>query len=341
MSGVLLYYKYNSYRWKNYYLNHKTCSTLHMLWFTWLSCIASQPSLGLFLLTGPAKIGTKNCGDIMKENKTCSQCGEEKPATAEFFHRNNAKLRANCKACNKAYRDRSEVKQRMESYSQNYRDRKKENPDWKPEREKSFEIELINEGQKQIALLKMESETFGSFVGKLDYKDWLEINNKYENLRCRIFHHAKGRYFTSKYRDINYIDASYGPYGHSPSQRKCTRLHRLIMDVFSDDLVVDHIDGDGLNNLRSNLRTCSNAENSRNSRITLNSKSGFKGVNCAKSNFSKLPWRARIKYNYKEIQLGTYATKEEAARAYDRKALELFGEFAKLNFPIEQYQNNT
>jgi len=70
MSGVLLYYKHNSYRWKNYYLSPKPCSTLNMLWFTWYACIVLQPSLGLFLLTGPAKIRTKNYGDIMKENKT-------------------------------------------------------------------------------------------------------------------------------------------------------------------------------------------------------------------------------------------------------------------------------
>ena len=98
-----------------------------MLWFTWLSCIASQPSLGLFLLTGPVKIGTKNYGDIMKENKTCSKCGEEKPITAEFFYkRKDSKdgLYNYCKVCSakaaKDYRqaNREEVSKKNKEYYQ-------------------------------------------------------------------------------------------------------------------------------------------------------------------------------------------------------------------------------
>jgi|TARA_R110002020_G_C15975619_1_gene747963 hypothetical protein len=47
------------------------------------------------------------------------------------------------------------------------------------------------------------------------------------------------------------------------------------------------------------------------------------------------PWEAYIMFNQKNIYLGSYKTKEEAARAYDKKAIELFGEFAQLNFPEE------
>jgi hypothetical protein len=125
MSGVLLYYKYNSYRWKIYYLNQKTCSTSSMLWFTWLSCIASQPSLGLFLLTGPVKIRTKNYGDIMKENKTCSKCGEEKPATVEFFHRHRKGLNSACKVCIAEYQqaNREKIAERKKRYGQANREK--------------------------------------------------------------------------------------------------------------------------------------------------------------------------------------------------------------------------
>ena len=50
------------------------------------------------------------------------------------------------------------------------------------------------------------------------------------------------------------------------------------------------------------------------------------------------PWRSCIGFNYRYVHLGTYADKEEAARAYDRKAIELFGAFAHLNFPLSDYE---
>ena len=116
-------------------------------------------------------------------------------------------------------------------------------------------------------------------------------------------------------------------------RKTSVKVHRLIMKP-DDGLVVDHIDGNGLNNLRENLRVCTNAENSRNARQYKKTASKFKGVSRADS--KSKPWKARLKYNYKEVHIGIFKTQEEAARAYDEKAKELFGEFAHLNFPEEE-----
>jgi hypothetical protein len=103
------------------------------------------------------------------------------------------------------------------------------------------------------------------------------------------------------------------------------QMHRQIMDA-PEEMEVDHRDGDGLNNRRYNLRTCTHAQNGANQRIPKNNKSGFKGV-CRQKDC--LGWRAKIQGTY----LGLYDSAEEAARAYDTAAVRTFGEFASLNFP--------
>lgn len=98
---------------------------------------------------------------------------------------------------------------------------------------------------------------------------------------------------------------------------------------------VDHKDGDGLNNKRSNLRACTRSQNHMNRRPKIGCSSRFKGVS-----FNEKcrihPWRVMIMVNYKRIYIGFYATEKEAALAYNQKAIELFGEFARLN-EIEDY----
>lgn len=111
--------------------------------------------------------------------------------------------------------------------------------------------------------------------------------------------------------------------------RKTIFMHHLIIER-RDGLVTDHINGDKLDNRRSNLRLATPAENCRNRGIASATRWGFKGV-------FKQPrgkgWMARIKAQGKLIHLGTHPTPEDAARAYDRAALEHYGEFARLNFP--------
>jgi hypothetical protein len=106
-------------------------------------------------------------------------------------------------------------------------------------------------------------------------------------------------------------------------------MHRVVTSA-PVGLVVDHINGDGLDNRRSNLRVCSMVGNIQNSKIRSDNTTGYKGVYYRKS---KGKYISGIMQNGKRIYLGSFETAEEAARAYDQKARELFGPLAWLNFP--------
>lgn len=92
----------------------------------------------------------------------------------------------------------------------------------------------------------------------------------------------------------------------------------------------DHINGDGLDNRRENLREVTDGQNTRNTRRRLDNTSSFKGV-CW--NKQQGMWQARIAVDGVRYRLGYYTTAEEAARAYDAAARELHGEYATVNFP--------
>jgi len=99
----------------------------------------------------------------------------------------------------------------------------------------------------------------------------------------------------------------------------------------------DHVDGDRLNNTRKNLRKATTQQNSWNRRKMINRDSSkYKGVQIQNNYRYKISWISRIYANGKQYYLGSFNTEIEAAKAYDAKALELFGDFAWLNFPIEK-----
>lgn len=108
-------------------------------------------------------------------------------------------------------------------------------------------------------------------------------------------------------------------------------MHRVIMEP-PQNLCVDHINGNGLDNRRANLRICSTRENLRNSILSAANTTGYKGVSF---NRNAKKFQARIEFNYRSRHIGYFKTAIEAARAYDQEAIKLFGKFARLNLPAE------
>lgn len=113
-------------------------------------------------------------------------------------------------------------------------------------------------------------------------------------------------------------------------------LHRFILGT-KPGISVDHIDGNGLNNQKSNLRECTMSQNIANSRRRRDNTSGYKGVHWHKG--YKYPsgawrirpkWSARISLKGKRISLGYFTTKEEAAKAYALAAKKYHGEFSAI-----------
>lgn len=106
-------------------------------------------------------------------------------------------------------------------------------------------------------------------------------------------------------------------------------MHRFILGCQTGE-EADHRNHNTLDNRRCNLRKCTSAQNKWNIRIGASNSSGYKGVSWDKS---KLKWSSKISLNDKTINLGRFERREDAAKAYDARAVELFGEFAHVNFP--------
>lgn len=108
---------------------------------------------------------------------------------------------------------------------------------------------------------------------------------------------------------------------------KSETIHRLILES-KDGFVIDHIDGDVLNNRKSNLRYCLHKENGRNRKLGKNSTSGAKGVVWYKRDKK---YQASIKVDGKHIYLGYFTKKEDAINAYNEASLKYFKNFGRLN----------
>ena len=116
---------------------------------------------------------------------------------------------------------------------------------------------------------------------------------------------------------------------HVTRSRGTIKMHRQILEA-PKGVMVDHINGDTLDNRRFNLRLCTPSQNSQNRHVTF-SASGLRGVTLTTSG----RWQAQTSYLKQVIYLGVFDTPEEAGRAYDAAVLELHGPNAALNFPKE------
>jgi len=109
-------------------------------------------------------------------------------------------------------------------------------------------------------------------------------------------------------------------------KRSSIKMHRLILAPKDNKLLIDHIDGDSLNNQRSNLRLCTNSQNQGNQRKRNAGTSVYKGVHNSKGK-----WIAQIGFSGNRIYIGRFTTEQEAALAYNNAAKTYYGEFSKLN----------
>jgi hypothetical protein len=105
-------------------------------------------------------------------------------------------------------------------------------------------------------------------------------------------------------------------------------MHRQIIGDECVGRLIDHREGNGLDNRRSNLRVCNKLENSVNRGTNKNNSSGYKGI----IRTPKGRWQARIMISGTSFYLGTFDTPELAALEYDRVSVKEHGEFAYTNF---------
>lgn len=120
-------------------------------------------------------------------------------------------------------------------------------------------------------------------------------------------------------------------YAQTKINGKYVMMHHAIIGMSTEGLVVDHINGNKIDNRRCNLRYATRSQNAANSIRNIKAYpskvSKYTGV---RNYFGDIT--ACVRFNGKVIRLGKFKTEEEAAKAYDDKAFELWGEFAKLNF---------
>ena len=188
-----------------------------------------------------------------------------------------------------------------------------------------------NQKEQAMPELIIESPTHGTHTVLYDEED-REIVESY---KWHISKQGKGK---TCYVQTVVIDPDKDELFINPNdkrkrkKRKTIHMHRLITKC-PKHLVVDHINHNGLDNRKENLRICTHQQNQYNKKLFARNSSGFKGVSWSKRSKK---WKAQITPNNKYLHLCFFNTKEEAARAYDANAHHYFGEFAFLNYPDEK-----
>jgi hypothetical protein len=157
-----------------------------------------------------------------------------------------------------------------------------------------------------LKTIKVISKKYGEHTILLDDEDFDSVASHKWSVRK----HRKTLYATTNIKQSN------------GKWKTWQKLHRVLLKLSDPKIHVDHVDGNGLNNQRSNLRIATHQQNMMNRSLFTTNKTGFKGVFKSESAFI-----ASIRGNKKRIYLGSFKTAEEASEAYEKKAKELFGEF--------------
>lgn len=224
--------------------------------------------------------------------RICTKCHEQKPMD-QFEKRGQNTYRNECKICRSKYRKARYSQGLIRSYY----------------KKKLLPHQFVDIDDK-TCFCEIISKRHGAF------KIFIDINDKhlFNGTRISVSKDSSGNFRAQTTFIIN-------------GKRKLIPIHRLICP---DNLsFIDHKDRNPLNNCRSNLRICTHAENMRNRKIHKGDKtSQYKGVYKPKD-YKK--WVAYICCDGKIYRIGAFEKEEDAAEAYNKKALELHGEFAFLN----------
>lgn len=160
-------------------------------------------------------------------------------------------------------------------------------------------------------------------VALVDDEDFERINAvSWYTIRC-----SKGSGYMVRYYAVRNFRVR--PGRHPKGRQNRIWMHHLLLEKIPG-YEIDHIDGNGLNNCKNNLRYVTHSENLMNGRkTTINKSSKFKGVSwCEKDK----RWDSRIRREGHQFFLGHFNSEEEAAKVYDEAAKELFEDKARLNF---------
>lgn len=164
---------------------------------------------------------------------------------------------------------------------------------------------IMDETQPYL-LIKLSS---GDFV-KIDPEDYPKV--------------SKHHWYLNTFRGLKYAKTSSTVNG----KKKCIGMHSIIL-IAGEGLEIDHINNDGLDNRKSNLRICTHRQNLMNVRAQTGKSSKYKGVSKTQDN----TWKAVSRVSGEQKYLGRFKTEKEAAIAYDNEVIKYGDEHAFLNFP--------
>lgn len=180
--------------------------------------------------------------------------------------------------------------------------------------------------------LIIESKTHGRFVILYDSVDEEKVNKH----TWHIVKAHNGQFYVNTH--VPHPDGGYEKNRPGTKRKTLLQFHRYILNA-PKGKVVDHINGNPLDNRKKNLRLVTHRQNSQNQAKARtwrgkSTTSQYRGVTKRDENrYRSKPWMARVTVNGKGKHIGYYATEEEAAKAWDEHALKTWGEYARLNFP--------